>query len=621
VLDPACGSGSFLLGAYQFLLDHYRRWYEEHDPASHARGREPAVYQGAQGDWRLTTAEKKRILLDHIYGVDIDRQAVEVTKLSLLLKVLEGETEETVRQQLAFWHERALPDLGKNVQCGNSLIGPDYFEGRLVVDDDEVRRVNPFDWRRAFPEAMAAGGFDVIIGNPPYLKEYTYRQAFRDIRGTRLEGYYQGKMDIWYIFACLALDLLKPGGMHSFIATNNWITNTGASVLRTKIMSESQLIEFVDFGDFRVFESAGIQTMIYVLIKSPKHHEGTVRYRRITESTRPLPDVIEFLFSGRCDGFGVSFDASLGDTSGGAPFTFIEACDSPVLQRIEARGLYRLKASDVAQGIVSPQESVTPHHLSFLRDKTIRPGDGIFVLSSEEVASLGLSPLEDELVKPYYTTRELGRYYGAPANRLWIIYTKSDINDHIHRYPNIRRHLDRFAPVITSAFGPYGLHRAREESFFAGEKLVSLRKTRMPQFTYADFPCYVSQTFYILKPEDINLKYLVGLMNSRLVHFWLDKKGKKQGEQLQVDKQPLLSVPIRTIDFSDPADVARHDRMVALVERMLGLHKKLAAAAIPADKDLYRRQIEATDRQIDALVYELYGLTEQEIAIVEGAAG
>jgi len=154
ILDPACGSGSFLLGAYQYLLDYHRRWYEEHDPVKHARRKQPAVYQASpspagggvgEGGWRLTGAEKKRILLNNIYGVDIDRQAVEVTKLSLLLKVLEGETEETLGQQLAFWRERALPDLGNNIKCGNSLIGPDYFEAQLLPDEEEMRRVNPFD--------------------------------------------------------------------------------------------------------------------------------------------------------------------------------------------------------------------------------------------------------------------------------------------------------------------------------------------------------------------------------------------------------------------------------------------------------------------------------------------
>ena len=175
ILDPACGSGSFLLGAYQYLLDAHLQWYQANDPERHARGKQPAVYQvsTAGGGWRLTTAEKKRILLNSIYGVDIDRQAVEVTKLSLLLKVLEGETDETLGRQLALWREPALPDLDRNIQCGNSLIGPDYFQGRLLADEEEMRRVNPFDWRAEFPEAMAAGGFDVVIGNPPWGATFT----------------------------------------------------------------------------------------------------------------------------------------------------------------------------------------------------------------------------------------------------------------------------------------------------------------------------------------------------------------------------------------------------------------------------------------------------------------
>jgi len=177
--------------------------------------------------------------------------------------------------------------------------------------------------------------------------------------------------------------------------------------------------------------------------------------------------------------------------------------------------------------------------------------------------------------------------------------------------------LDRFAPVITSSYGPYGLHRARDERFFLGEKILALRKASRPQFTYSDFPCYVSQTFYVLKPADIDLRYLLGILNSRLVRFWLDRKGKKQGSQFQIDKEPLLRIPIHSISSDDSAELIRRDRMVGLVERMLDLQKKLHAASIPADKKLFQRQIEATDAEIDALVYELYGLTEGEIAIVE----
>jgi len=160
ILDPACGSGSFLLGAYQYLLDWYLRWYTEHDPESWARKKNPPIRRvagdagrgalGPNGTWRLTTSERKRILLEHIYGVDIDPQAVEVTKLNLLLKALEGENDETLTRQLTFFHERALPDLGRNIKCGNSLIGPDYYaaqQGRLF-DEEELYRVNPFDWER-----------------------------------------------------------------------------------------------------------------------------------------------------------------------------------------------------------------------------------------------------------------------------------------------------------------------------------------------------------------------------------------------------------------------------------------------------------------------------------------
>jgi len=171
ILDPACGSGSFLLGAYQTLLDWHLKWYSENDPEKHAKGRKPRVFRGPGGDWRLTTSEKKRILTNNIYGVDIDPQAVEVTKLSLLLKVLEGENEETLGKSLRLFHERALPDLADNIKCGNSLIGPDFYETQQLslLDDEERYRINAFDWDAEFPAIMNGGGFDAVIGNPPYI--------------------------------------------------------------------------------------------------------------------------------------------------------------------------------------------------------------------------------------------------------------------------------------------------------------------------------------------------------------------------------------------------------------------------------------------------------------------
>ncbi len=174
VLDPACGSGSFLIGAYQHLLDWHRDWYVKDGVEKHRK----VLYQGMGGEWRLTTKERTRILLNNIYGVDIDQQAVEVTKLSLLLKVLEGGSPDALQRE--FWgaHERVLPDLGSSIKCGNSVIGPDFYEhGQLAMfDQEEKYRINAFEWQAEFKDIMASGGFDAVIGNPPYLS-YSGRQA------------------------------------------------------------------------------------------------------------------------------------------------------------------------------------------------------------------------------------------------------------------------------------------------------------------------------------------------------------------------------------------------------------------------------------------------------------
>ena len=280
VLDPACGSGSFLLGAYQYLLDHYRRWYEENDPQKHAAAKEPPIYRispsPSQGEgrgegpgqaWRLTTAEKKRILLDHIYGVDIDRQAVEVTKLSLLLQVLEGETGETLGQQLSLWRERALPDLDHNIKCGNSLIGPDYFAGRLMPDPEEARRVNPFDWQAEFQQAMAAGGFDAVIGNPPYV---LLQDDFRDdAQGRYFRRVFKAasyKLDTYHLFIERAIDLTKDGCLVSLITPANFLTNNYLRDLR-RVMLGTTAILTLNTIQGGVFRGVSVDNTVLVLRK------------------------------------------------------------------------------------------------------------------------------------------------------------------------------------------------------------------------------------------------------------------------------------------------------------------------------------------------------------------
>jgi type I restriction-modification system DNA methylase subunit len=247
ILDPACGSGSFLIGAYTYLLRYHLDWYTNNKPKKHKE----AVFQVRENEWYLTTAEKKRILLNNIFGVDIDPQAVEVTKLSLLLKVLEHESRESIDQQVKLGLEGVLPNLAGNVKCGNSLIGPDFYgtgQQETLFDEAEMRRVNVFDWdddKKGFGEIMRKGGFDCVIGNPPY------GAFFNEIEKTYIKQNfvaYKYRYDSYIYFVEKAISLTKIDGWISFITPE---LSAGFEKLRI-------------FGE-KVFSKVVVNTIVFLL--------------------------------------------------------------------------------------------------------------------------------------------------------------------------------------------------------------------------------------------------------------------------------------------------------------------------------------------------------------------
>ncbi|MEA2042174.1 MAG: DNA methyltransferase, partial [Bacteroidota bacterium] len=192
ILDPACGSGSFLVGTYQFLLDNRLKYYTEKSNIKSAL-KKGIIYQVDAETFRLSIEEKKSILLNNIFGVDIDKQAVEVTKLSLLLKLMEDENTESADSLFKHSDLQLLPDLSDNIKCGNSLIGSDFYDNTQMdmFDDTEIRKINVFDWKDEFAGILSSDGlpraesrgFDCVIGNPPYVKEYTDKSAFQFKKG------------------------------------------------------------------------------------------------------------------------------------------------------------------------------------------------------------------------------------------------------------------------------------------------------------------------------------------------------------------------------------------------------------------------------------------------------
>ena len=233
ILDPACGSGSFLIGAYTYLLRYHLDWYTSNEPKKHKE----AVFQVRENEWYLTTAEKKRILLNNIFGVDIDPQAVEVTKLSLLLKVLENESRESIDQQMKLGLEGVLPNLEDNIKCGNSLIGPDFYDSgqqERLFDEEEMRRVNVFDWdddRKGFGGIMKRGGFDCVIGNPPYItlalgkKQKFISKEELAYFTNKFQKSSEYKGNTCTLFMDCGLHLLKNNGKLGFIIPNTLLAN------------------------------------------------------------------------------------------------------------------------------------------------------------------------------------------------------------------------------------------------------------------------------------------------------------------------------------------------------------------------------------------------------------
>lgn len=682
LLDPACGSGAFPIGALQKIVWILQRvdadcelWLEK------KLAKVPELYrQKIRKDATTNPFDYTRkldVIKNSIFGVDIQPIAVEIARLRCFLTlVVESEVNDSKPNRGV----EPLPNLDFKFVCANTLIpAPDENSGkdRLFTDnfeeklsaavdryfssfgtskssagndihrlidskvDEQLRYVQNlfahsderyqaalaktnkksidnhtrvltlwasyknlfenkpvgfFDPKYFFPGVKE--GFNIVIGNPPYIKEYTNRAAFDGLR--ELECY-QGKMDLWYLFACIGIDLLGTDGVLSFIAQNNWVTSSGASKMRNKVVKETEIVGLVDFGDFKIFETAGIQTMVMIFKKDDSRKEYQSDYRRLIGDKLSLNDVGDILLQRPNSHIEHLHPIINRGDFADKKLTFSDSGVEEILTKMVEISNFHLKEKEVANGIHHHHDRVNRDRQDKLGGR-FKVGDGIFLLSNREKENLGLNDKEMALVKPSYTTKELKKWYGDAKNKEWVIYTDSSFKDtdKMANYPNIKKHLDQFKDVITSSNKPYGLHRARIEDFFQGEKIVAARKCAEPTFTYTDFDCYVSATFYVIKTPRVNQKYLTGLFNSKLFAFWLRHKGKMQGTNFQIDKEPILELPI----FVPGMDA--QNQIVSVVDKIIA--EKL--------KDL-ATNVSSLEQEINQLVYQFYGLTNEEIKIVE----
>jgi hypothetical protein len=624
ILDPACGSGSFLIGAYQFLLDWHLLFYLANDPEKWAKGKKPALVQTTRG-WRLTIDERKRILLNNIYGVDIDSQAVEVTKLSLLLKVLEGETGQSLEPLFNIFHERALPDLGDNIKCGNSLIGPDFYQQAELplLTDEERYRINVFDWPAEFPEVFKAGGFDAVIGNPPYIRIQTMQDSQpQEVQffSHAYKAASQGNYDIYVVFVERGLGLLGKDGKLGFILPHKFLNAEYGQPVRKLLSDGRHLGHIVHFGHAQVFESATTYTCLLFLNRSPVKKCTIVQVENLRDWAKNGSAERGEL---RADEFGGGvWNLHVGPTA-----TVMRRLSTPDQRLADVARLFvglQTDADDVfilnetgRKGAKVRCASAATGREHWLESDHLKP----FLKGSLDVRRYALSGAAKLLVFPYCNT----------ATESALIPPDAYAKLHPLTWEYLQENKPRLAKRAKGKLGSawYGYVYKKNHLRFEQPKILAPAIAQGACFAWdAEGKYYFVGSgggggggYGIVLNDDIKWSplFLLGLLNSSLTTFFLKKTSSVfRGGYIALNRQYIEGIPLPPFSLNHEADKAAHDRMVTLVEQMLALHRQLAGARTPQEQTSLERQITATDTQIDRLVYDLYGLTEAEIAIVEG---
>lgn len=618
ILDPACGSGSFLIGAFQCLIDYHARYLAEHPKEARVGTLLPDITIDPNGEPRLSVIRKAEILKNNLFGVDIDPQAVEITMMSLYLKALEGERSQLPPKQ------HLLPELKNNIICGNSLISPDIYGQGTLFGDAERDRINAFDWNSktsSFSGIMIDGGFDCVIGNPPYIRI----QHMKEWAPFEVEHYKEqyksassGNYDIYVVFVEKGLSALRHGGRLGYILPHKFFNAKYGEPLRGLVAEGKHLSEIVYFGDHQIFDGATNYTCLLFLEKDGKNKFRLARVDdleawrnegKATEGTIPASRATasEWNFTvGKSAGLFEKLartPVKLGDLADRIFQGLVTGADPVFILEDRGRGRYFSEAT----GEVHRIEPELMHPLC---------------KGSVNLRRYHISELTKSILFPYKLVGDAARLlsvkeFSEEFSRAWEYLQAS------------RRELEAREAGKWRNDRWYAFGRTQNLAEMEQKKILTPSIAHTASFTLdsTDYYYFVGSGGgggggygITLKPEEkMAYEYVLGLLNSKLIDAYLKSLSSPfSGGYYAYNRQYIEQLPMRTIDFSNREEKARHDEMVELVERMLQLNqKKHSGKLAPSELDRLERELAATDTQIDDLVYELYGITDEERKIIE----
>lgn len=494
-----------------------------------------------------------------------------------------------------------------------------YHESKRMASKPYV--LWQLDFARVFREK---GGFDIVIGNPPYIGESGHKEIFRAVAETEFgKRTYQGKMDFFYFFFHKGIDVLHNKGDLAFITTNYYPTATGAKTLRRDFSDRTYIRQLINFNEVRVFESAlGQHNMITILTRN-KQNNILCKSAICSESVTADADKINQILFAKDDKSTTMYVAQDNLYDGKDFYIRQQGVSSEdkdsigsVLNKIAAQKTRLGLIADVNQGVVSGCDYVSNRNVSDLdMSQDIALKDGIFVLdmknSRDRAVYDTFNSEEKKFLRAFYKNSEIEKYYCNTHNTKWLLYlNKAHLS--IDAYPNLKHHMDRFMPVLSrrreaqsGVIKPFQLQWARTEEIFIKDKIVVPYRTRTNAFAYNDVEWFCRSDAYVITPktENVDLFYLLGVLNSKLNFVWLYNRGKRKGEVLELFQVPLSEIPIIELPTEEKDRVAELAREITYIKR-----------------DRPNADTSMMESEIDHILYAAYKLSPTEIDLVEEQA-
>lgn len=618
VADICCGSGTFLLSAFALLLDHYLTWYTEHDRATHAGHR---IYEVGGGQWRLTFEEKRRVLLTHLRGVDIDANAVEVTQLSLLLKLIEDESADALKHFVARERVAALPSLDAVIRCGNSLVSEAEWQEVCGPIPASIRaKTNPFEWQTEFATEFARGGFNAIVGNPPYVRIQnlvTYAPQEVSYYGNPASPYTtarQDNFDKYALFVERALALVQNDGRVGVIVPHKFMSIQAGRAVRRLLTAGHALQEIVHFGVKQVF---GKHTSTYsCILLLDRGGTASVRLEKAGA-----------LESWRYGHQGVLTTIRAGEL-GEEPWEFADDDVRALFARV--RAACPLTLSAVAEILVGLQTSA----------------DKVFILhpESEDAEKVVCRwngqewPIERGILRPVLHDVQLSAFGRTPANA-WLIFPyeltptstggkKARLlqpNELSARYPLAwkyltarRGELDGRNIVGGSAAERQWYQYGRSQSLtkFDTPKIILPALSLEPRYSYDDADVMITGggngPYYMIRAREgagVSNWYLLALLNHPLSEaFVRTNTSTFRGGYYSHGKQFIEDLPIPM-----PSDAIRN-AIEQLASTLVHVLEEHAAARTPHERTLKEREATALRDEIEKQVNSVFALSPADLA-------